>query len=55
MSVILELWNLTREGFIIQLEGSEEDKRKLLSELKSLFPEKMFYIHLLKGGKENET
>lgn len=42
------IWNLTREAFIVQVEGTREEADKLLIDLGNKFPEKIFLIHLIK-------
>ena len=52
--IIDNVWNLTRETFIIQLEPcNEETVTEFRQGLKELFPQKTFCI-TVKGGNENE-
>lgn len=53
---ITDCWNLTREGFIVQLEGTQEDALNLLRDLNKTWPEKKFFIVTTNvRGLENET
>lgn len=45
------VWNLTREQFIIQLEDVEVDELKdIEKELSDKFPNSIFFFNVLKGG-----
>lgn len=49
---ITDVWNLTREAFIVQIEGSITDLEVLQSALKAEFPDKHFFVHRIERGSD---
>lgn len=46
---IKDFYNLTRETFILQVEGTQEEADKLKADLLITFPKKIFFMVVLKN------
>jgi len=53
--IITDLWSLHYECFVVQIDGTPQDAKKLLERLYETFPKKTFYISLKGGNVEDGT